>query len=196
MQGKSSGKRLVTEGLGHLHIHNPIELRSPGRESSVRVIGGRKGQGAERAGKEREVEVERKRDKGEKSVLALTEPQTMEKEVGQRSTQMETAKVMVKILWCHTRMATIVCESRLKKEKLEASPVFSSVNQQLPYCHKESRLQKLKDLTKTWDGKKIDVKREKEKDNCKDRSEKETKITQRLLAKVRETSLTMWREIK
>ncbi|THU97293.1 hypothetical protein K435DRAFT_796596 [Dendrothele bispora CBS 962.96] len=42
------------------------------------------------------------------------------------------------------------------------------------HANKESRLQKLKDLTETWDGKEMDVKREKENDSCRDRSEKET----------------------
>ncbi|THU76761.1 hypothetical protein K435DRAFT_813103 [Dendrothele bispora CBS 962.96] len=66
-----------------------------------------------------------------------------------------------------------------EKGKEEAEVVYPGEKGVRNYhADKESRLQKMKDLTQTWDVKEVDVKREKEKDSCRDRGE--TEITQRL----------------
>ncbi|THU93280.1 hypothetical protein K435DRAFT_799851 [Dendrothele bispora CBS 962.96] len=79
-----------------------------------------------------------------------------------------------------------------KVNSLRLLPPITPSSSLVPPDSNNGVSQKLKDLTETWDG---DMKREKEKDSCGDQSEKETKITQRLLVKARETSLMMCQEI-
>ncbi|THU77892.1 hypothetical protein K435DRAFT_890124, partial [Dendrothele bispora CBS 962.96] len=129
--------------------------------------------------KGREDEVEKKRE-GQKSVLVSPNPDN-----GEGS-------------WSKFH-AGGDSETDDKKVRSELTVVsYNNIKSFVPHADVNNRvLQKLEDLPKTWDGKEMDVKKEKEKekDSCRDRSEKETKITQRLLVKVRETSLMMCQEI-